>query len=81
MRPMRRSLLAAGLAAGLITTPSAAIDPILLEQVSVKADDGVSTEGTLYTIPSMRPRTVVVTMHPNDDRQRHYMLRPAAERG
>ena len=35
----------------------------------------------LYPIPSKRPKTVVVTMHPNDDRQRHYMLRPAAERG
>src|SRR5262245_157066 len=56
-------------------------DSILLEQTSIKADDGVVTEGMLYMIPSRRPKTVVVTMHPNDDRQRHYMLRPAAERG
>jgi dienelactone hydrolase len=56
-------------------------DGIQLEQTSIKADDGVVTEGMLYWIPSKRPKTVVVTMHPNDDRQRHYMLRPAAERG
>ena len=56
-------------------------DPIQLEQTSIKADDGVITEGMLYWIPSKKPRTVIVTMHPNDDRQRHYMLRPAAERG
>jgi dienelactone hydrolase len=56
-------------------------DAIQLEQTSIKADDGVVTEGMLYSIPSKKPRTVVVTMHPNDDRQRHYMLRPAAERG
>jgi pimeloyl-ACP methyl ester carboxylesterase len=56
-------------------------DSIQIEQTSVKADDGVTTEGMLYWIPSKRPKTVVVTMHPNDDRQRHYMLRPAAERG
>lgn len=56
-------------------------DDIQLEQTLVKADDGIVTEGMLYWIPSMRPKTVVVTMHPNDDRQRHYMLRPAAERG
>lgn len=54
---------------------------IQLEQTSIKADDGVVTEGLLYSIPSKKPRTVIVTMHPNDDRQRHYMLRPAAERG
>lgn len=56
-------------------------EAIQIEQTAVKADDGVTTEGMLYWIPSMRPKTVVVTMHPNDDRQRHYMLRPAAERG
>lgn len=56
-------------------------ETIQLEQTSIKADDGVVTEGMLYSIPSKKPRTVVVTMHPNDDRQRHYMLRPAAERG
>lgn len=56
-------------------------DAVQIEQTSVKADDGVTTEGMLYWIPSKRPKTVVVTMHPNDDRQRHYMLRPAAERG
>jgi hypothetical protein len=56
-------------------------DAIVLEQVTLKADDGETTEGMLYSIPSRKPRTVVVTMHPNDDRQRHYMLRPAAQRG
>jgi pimeloyl-ACP methyl ester carboxylesterase len=56
-------------------------DAVQIEQTLVKADDGETTEGTLYWIPSKRPKTVVVTMHPNDDRQRHYMLRPAAERG
>jgi len=70
--------LAAGPAAAVIQRPA---ETIQIEQTSVRADDGVTTEGTLYWIPSMKPRTVVVTMHPNDDRQRHYMLRPAAERG
>jgi hypothetical protein len=54
---------------------------IQLEQTLVEAADGERHEGLLYWIPSRRPTTVVVTMHPNDDRQRHYMLRPAAERG
>lgn len=61
--------------------PQADADAIQIEQTLVKADDGVSTEGTLYWIPSRKPKTVVVTMHPNDDRQRHYMLRPAAAHG
>ena len=55
--------------------------PVKIEQTLVKADDGVSTEGMLYWSGETLPKTVVVTMHPNDDRQRHYMLRPAAERG
>jgi dienelactone hydrolase len=70
-------IVATGPATGQTRTP----DTIQLEQTSIKADDGVTTEGMLYWIPSRRPKTVVVTMHPNDDRQRHYMLRPAAERG
>ena len=68
----------------LLVVPAAGAqrpDAVQLEQTSIKADDGVVTEGMLYWIPSRKPRTVVVTMHPNDDRQRHYMLRPAAERG
>ena len=86
MRRMNRLLVAATLLTASFLTPAsqarrAAADPILLEQVTLKADDGVATEGMLYSIPSMHPKTVVVTMHPNDDRQRHYMLRPAAERG
>ncbi len=71
-----------GTSVSAATAPAAASDAdIKLEQTSIKADDGVRTEGTLYSIPSMRPTTVIVTMHPNDDRQRHYMLRPAALRG
>ena len=86
MRRFRHPIPAALLVAGTLGTLSAApgqpaADGIVLEHVSLKADDGVTTEGTLYSIPSRRPRTVVVTMHPNDDRQRHYMLRPAAARG
>lgn len=77
------SLLVAGLlvAPGAAQAPVPPTDSITLEHVSIKADDGQVTEGTLYSIPSKRPKTVIVTMHPNDDRQRHYMLRPAAERG
>ena len=78
-------LFGAGLIAVVPASPTlnaqATAESIQIEQTLVKADDGVSTEGTLYWIPSRKPRTVVVTMHPNDDRQRHYMLRPAAERG
>ncbi|MBA2306307.1 MAG: hypothetical protein H0W08_27265 [Acidobacteria bacterium] len=70
--------LGGGAAVDADLQPSGAVQ---IEQTLVKADDGVTTEGTLYWIPSSRPKTVVVTMHPNDDRQRHYMLRPAAERG
>jgi hypothetical protein len=69
-------VVAAGSLAG-----AQAPDEIKLEQTLVKADDGERTEGMLYYIPSKHPTTVIVTMHPNDDRQRHYMLRPAAERG
>lgn len=76
---MAVAAVAAAPAAGSIIQRPA--DAVQIEQTSVKADDGVTTEGMLYWIPSMKPRTVVVTMHPNDDRQRHYMLRPAAERG
>ena len=85
---MRRHIFSAALltillpiAAGSAAEPLQSQGAVQIEQTSVKADDGVVTEGTLYWIPSKRPRTVVVTMHPNDDRQRHYMLRPAAERG
>ncbi len=83
---MKRFLIA-GVATALLVGSSSVrpstqtADPIVLEQTSIKADDGVVTEGMLYSIPSKRPKTVIVTMHPNDDRQRHYMLRPAAERG
>jgi len=80
--PIPAALLLAGSLASLYAAaPQPAADEILIEQTSIKADDGVTTEGMLYTIPSKRPKTVVVTMHPNDDRQRHYMLRPAAARG
>src|SRR5215213_3855851 len=85
MIPLRSQVVALSALALAFTTHSATMaqrsDPIQLEQTSIKADDGVVTEGMLYWIPSKKPRTVVVTMHPNDDRQRHYMLRPAAERG
>jgi pimeloyl-ACP methyl ester carboxylesterase len=76
-------LLAAAPSAALAQQAKAASpeDAIQIEQTAVKADDGVVTEGTLYWVPSKHPKTVVVTMHPNDDRQRHYMLRPAAARG
>ena len=89
---MKRFLIALAAAAALVAaysvqpstqtrTGTQSADQIVLEQTSIKADDGVVTEGMLYMIPSRRPKTVVVTRHPNDDRQRHYMLRPAAERG
>jgi pimeloyl-ACP methyl ester carboxylesterase len=83
---MTRSLIASALFTLIVATSpttgqTRTTDTIQLEQTSIKADDGVTTEGMLYWIPSKRPKTVVVTMHPNDDRQRHYMLRPAAERG
>jgi hypothetical protein len=81
MRKVLSSILVATFAAaGSLAAPERS-DGIKLEQTYVTADDGVRTEGMLYTIPSKRPTTVVVTMHPNDDRQRHYMLRPAALRG
>jgi pimeloyl-ACP methyl ester carboxylesterase len=80
--PPALSLLLAGAVATVATGLSAQTrSAVQIEQVSIKADDGEVTEGMLYSIPSMQPKTVVVTMHPNDDRQRHYMLRPAAERG
>lgn len=80
--PIPAALLLAGSLASLYAAPpQPAADEILIEQTSIRADDGVTTEGMLYTIPSKRAKTVVVTMHPNDDRQRHYMLRPAAARG
>jgi pimeloyl-ACP methyl ester carboxylesterase len=84
LRPFTPALVVSLLALSYTTqtaTVAQRADAILLEQTSIKADDGVATEGMLYMIPSKKPKTVIVTMHPNDDRQRHYMLRPAAERG
>ena len=73
--------LLAAVLVSIAATAAQDADTIQIEQTSIKADDGVTTEGMLYWIPARRPKTVVVTMHPNDDRQRHYMLRPAAARG
>jgi dienelactone hydrolase len=39
------------------------------------------SRGVLYTNPASHPKTVVVSMHPSSDNQRHFTLRPAAEHG
>jgi pimeloyl-ACP methyl ester carboxylesterase len=54
---------------------------VVVELLSIKADDGVSSQGTLYWDPAAHPKTVLVSMHPNGDNQRHFPLRAAAERG
>ena len=59
----------------------AAADDVEIELTSIKASDGVSSQGTLYWMPSKRPTTVLVSMHPNGDNQRHFPLRPAAAAG
>ena len=57
---MKRFLIA-GVATALLVGSSSVrpstqtADPIVLEQTSIKADDGVVTEGMLYSIPSKRP--------------------------
>ena len=56
-------------------------DEVKIELASIRAQDGVRAQGTLYWVPSKRPTTVLVSMHPNNDSQRHFPLRPAAERG
>ena len=56
-------------------------DDITIEVPTIRAADGGSARGVLYWNPAKRPKTVVVSMHPSSDNQRHFVLRPAAERG
>ena len=41
---------------------------VKIELASIEASDGVRARGTLYTVPSKRPTTVLVSMHPNGSR-------------
>ena len=71
------------IAAGLVIaagsrTPA---DTVTIEVPTLKAADGGVSHGILYWDPAKRPRTVVVSMHPSSDNQRHFALRPAAEAG
>src|SRR4029078_9658369 len=70
-------------AAGLVAlsgsrTPA---DDVTIEVPTIRAADGGVSHGVLYWSPAKRPRTVVVSMHPSSDNQRHFVLQPAAERG
>ena len=47
-------------APGAAAPPPGDADAIQIEQTLVKADDGVSTEGTLYWIPSRKPKATGV---------------------
>src|SRR4051812_21945547 len=72
-------MLAAGLvAASGSRTPA---DDVTIEVPTIRAADGGVSHGVLYWSPARRPKTVVVSMHPSSDNQRHFVLRPAAERG
>jgi pimeloyl-ACP methyl ester carboxylesterase len=73
------TLIAVGLviAAGS-RTPA---DDVTIEVPTIRAADGGTSRGVLYWTPGKRPKTVVVSMHPSSDNQRHFVLRPAAEHG
>jgi pimeloyl-ACP methyl ester carboxylesterase len=72
-------LLAVGLVATVSSVPPA--DTVTIEAPTIKAADGGISHGLLYWDPAKRPKTVIVSMHPSSDNQRHFVLRPAAERG
>jgi len=74
-------IIVLGLVCGAHPAAAQAVEEVKLELTSIEAEDGVRARGTLYWIPSKRPTTVLVSMHPNGDNQRHFPLRPAAERG
>ena len=57
------------------------VDDVTIEVPTIRAADGGASRGVLYWTPAKRPKTVVVSMHPSSDNQRHFVLRPAAERG
>ena len=71
------------LAAGVVVasgsrTPA---DDVTIEVPTIRAADGGLSRGVLYWSPAKRPKTVVVSMHPSSDNQRHFVLLPAAEHG
>jgi len=72
-------VVAAGLVA--VSGSRAPADDVTIEVPTIRAADGGVSHGVLYWSPAKRPRTVVVSMHPSSDNQRHFVLRPAAERG
>jgi pimeloyl-ACP methyl ester carboxylesterase len=75
----RTMLVALGLvAASVDRTPA---DDVTIEVPTIRAADGGVSRGVLYWSPAKRPKTVVVSMHPSSDNQRHFVLRPAAEHG
>src|SRR5262249_24480023 len=80
-RPIRWGLLV--IVAGLVLGSSrrTPADGITIEVPTIRAADGGVSQGVLYWDPAKRPKTVVVSMHPSSDNQRHFVLRPAAERG
>ncbi len=71
------------IAAGLVVangsrTPA---DTVTIEVPTIKAADGGVSHGILYWDPAQHPTTVVVSMHPSSDNQRHFTLMPAARHG
>lgn len=60
------------------TTPA---DSVTIEVPTIKAADGGISHGILYWDPAKHPKTVIVSMHPSSDNQRHFTLVPAAEHG
>jgi pimeloyl-ACP methyl ester carboxylesterase len=71
------------LAAGLVAASGTGApgDEVSIEAPTIRAADGGVSHGLLYWNPAKRPKTVVVSMHPSSDNQRHFVLRPAAEHG
>jgi pimeloyl-ACP methyl ester carboxylesterase len=72
-------LIVAGLVVGSGSRTPA--DDVTIEVPTIRAADGGVSQGVLYWNPAKRPKTVVVSMHPSSDNQRHFVLRPAAEHG
>src|SRR5258705_9586686 len=83
MTHARRPLVLFALTIGTLVLGGARTpaDEVVTEVTTLRADDGGVSHGILYWNPALHPKTVVISMHPSSDNQRHFALRPAAEHG
>ena len=79
--PLTSGALLAAAALVALAGRSTPPDAVTIEVPTIRAADGGVSRGVLYWNPASHPKTVVVSMHPSSDNQRHFTLRPAAEHG